>query len=238
MGMNTSSFRSVLPLLFVALAATACSAQTSEDAGDDPEVAGAEVNAARASCSAAAYDQAFAKYKEAVNGAKLRARGAVCDEGTALYEISDDVRAATATCAKFQSVIATSQYAQPVRDALKGNLVLAMVTGKLGSDLKELGTALPGTTIFGPAPGVYGNMSKITFEAGGKAKLSRLSVSDDGNATWTDAPARWSASPGKLTLEAEGKTIEYGVKLEDGSLHFVPKTGTEDFWSMPSECEA
>lgn len=237
--MTASKSLRALPLLLLSLAAAACSAQSSEEVeSDDPATAGSEVNAARASCSADKYNQALAKYRAAVEGAKRRARGEVCDEGTPLYEISDNLRAATSACGKFESIIATSPWAQPVRDALKENLTLPMVTGKLAADLKALGAALPGTTIYGPAPGAYGNMSKISFEAGGKAKLSRLHLSDDGNATWSDAPARWSASPGKLSLEAEGKTIEFDVKLEDGDLHFVPKTGDEDFRSMPSECEA
>ena len=240
--MTKSSSLRALPLLFVALAAAACSAQTSEDSSSpsdgDPVSDAPEMNAAKQSCSAEAYNQALAKYKLAVEGAKRRARGEVCDDGTPLYDISANLEAATATCGKFESIIATSPWAQPVRDALKGNLKLAQVTGKLGADLKSLTDALPGTTIFGPAPGVYGNMSRLSFEAGGKAKLSRLNVSDDGNATWSDSPAKWSASAGKLTLEAEGKTIEFDVKLQEGDLHFVPKTGEEDFWSMPSECEA
>lgn len=198
----------------------------------------AEVNAAQAACSTQAYNAGFAKYKAAVDGAKKRARGEVCDEGTPLYEIAANARAATAACGKFESILATSQWAAPVRDALEANLSLPLITGKLHSDLKELATVLPGATIYGPAPGVYGNMSKLSFEAGGKAKLSRLHVSDEGRATWTDVPARWTASPGKLKLEAEGKTIEFDVKLEEGDLHFVPKTGDEDFRSMPSECEA
>lgn len=239
--MTASMSLRALPLLIAALAATACSAETSAEespSGGDPVSDAPEMNQAKQSCSADAYNQAFAKYKAAVDHAKLRARGGICEEGTTLWEISGDLRAATSTCGKFESIIATSQWAQPVRDALKGSVQLAMVTGKLGSDLKSLGDALPGTTIFGPAPGVYGNMSKLTFEAGGKAKLSRLHVDDQGEATWSDAPAKWSASAGKLSLEAEGKTFEFDVKLEDGDLHFVPKTGDEDFRSLPSECEA
>jgi hypothetical protein len=239
--MTASKSLRALPLLILAVAAAACAAPTggeSSGSDGDPASDSAEVNAARQSCSADAYNQAFAKYKAAVDGAKLRARGSVCEEGTTLWEISGGLRAATATCGKFESVVETSQWAQPVRDALKGSVQLAMVTGKLGADLRTLATALPGTTVFGPAPGVYGNMSKLSFEANGKAKLSRLSVSDDGNATWSDVPAKWSASPGKLSLEVEGKTIEFDVKLEDGDLHFVPKTDFDDFRSLPSECEA
>jgi hypothetical protein len=240
--MTASKSLAALPLLLLSLAAAACSAPSGDEPsseGGDPSMDAAEVNAAQAACSTDAYNQAFAKYKAAVDGAKLRARGEVCEDGSPLYEIAGNLQAATAKCGKFESIIATSQWAAPVRDALKDNLALALVTGTLKSDLKTLATTLPGKTIFGPAPGVYGNMSKLSFEANGKAKLSRLHVSDDGNATWSDAPAKWTASPGKLKLEAEGKTIEFDVKMEEGELHFIPKTaGEDDFRSMPSECEA
>src|SRR5205085_885288 len=82
----------------------------------DPSMDAAEVNAAKASCSTDAYNQAFAKYKAAVDGAKLRARGEVCDDGTPLYEIAGNLQAATAKCGKFESIIATSQWAAPARE--------------------------------------------------------------------------------------------------------------------------
>lgn len=238
--MTVSKSLLALPLLVLSVAAAACSAQSSDDPseGGDPSMDAAEVNAAQASCSSAAYNEAFASYKAAVDHAKARARGEVCEDGTTLWEISGDLRAATAKCGKFESIIATSKWAAPVRDALKGNLALALSTGALHADLAELNAALPGTTIYGPAPGVYGNMSKLTFEENGRATLSRLHVSDDGEATWSDAPARWSASPAKLKLEVEGQTIELDVKAEEGDLHFVPRTDFDDFRMLPSECEA
>jgi len=239
---KTFSLR-LLPLLLIAAASAACAAQSGGESGsgDGASSDEAEVQAAKATCSSTAYDKAFAQYKAAVDGAKARARGEVCDDNTPLYEISGHLRAATSTCAKFEAIIATSQWAQPVRDALKGNLTLAMVTGKLNpTDMKGLGEALPGATIFGPAPGVYGNMSKLSFEANGKAKLSRLSVSDSGEATWSDSPATWSIpAPKKLKIEAEGRSITYDITNEEGDLHFVPAGGgADDFRSMPSECEA
>jgi hypothetical protein len=230
----------LLPLLSLFVAVAGCAASSSEETGgDDPASADSAVNAAQKACSASAYDAAFAKYKSAVEHAKARNRGAVCDDGTTLWEISGELRAATTSCGKFQSIIETSQWAQPVRDALKGNIALAMLTGKVDGELKGLNAALPGTTIFGPAPGVYGNMSKLSFKPNGAATLSRLHVSDEGQATWTDIPAKWSISaPKKLSIEAEGKTTVYDVKIEDGELHFVPTTAGDDFRSMPSECEA
>src|SRR5688500_17998013 len=128
--MNASKSLRALPLLFVALAAAACSAPASDEASPsdgDPVSDSPEMNQAKQSCSADAYNQAFAKYKAAVDHAKLRARGGICEEGTTLWEISGDLRAATSTCGKFESIIATSQWAAPVRDALKGSVQLAMV---------------------------------------------------------------------------------------------------------------
>lgn len=242
--MSKSSLR-LLPLLLLSVVAgcAASSNESDEGASDDPATAGSEVNAARQSCSADAYNAAFAKYKSAVDHAKMLARGQVCEEGTMLSEIAGELRAATTTCGKFQSVIETSQWAQPVRDALKGNLALPMITGKVDGELKGLAAALPGNTIFGPAPGVYGNMSKLTFKANGAATLSSLHVSDEGQATWSDAPAKWSMpSPKKLSVEVGGRTTTYDIKSEEGELHFVPAAAgaetRDDFWSMPSECEA
>src|SRR5262245_45566105 len=137
--MTVSTLRA-LPLLLLALAGVACSAQTSEESttpeGGDPVSDAPEMNSAKAACSAAAYNEALGKYKAAVEGAKRRARGEFCDDGTPLYDIAANLQAATAKCGKFESIIATSPWAQPVRDALKDNLTLAQVTGKLGSDLK------------------------------------------------------------------------------------------------------
>lgn len=233
---------SAFGLLSVVLSAAACTAESADAPADDPESDEAAVVTARQQCSRAAYDQAFAHYKAAVDHAKARARGDVCGDGTMLSEIASDLGKSVAACGQFESIIATSKWAQPVRDALKGNLALPTVTGKLkAKDLTGLKDALPGTTVFGPAPGVYGNMSKITFAANGEATLSRLSVSDDGNARWTDAPAKWSLKSAKvLSITSGGRTTELTIEAEPGGIdyHFVPKTGDEDFRSMPSECEA
>lgn len=231
---------SLFALLSAAASAVACAAPTSEPTSD-PETIEPEVVSAQKACSRDAYDRAFDRYKAAVDHAKARSRGAICEEGTTLYEIAADLGAAVSTCGKFESIIATSQWAAPVRDALAGNLALPLVTGKIaGKDLAGLEGALPGTTVFGPAPGVFGNMSKLSFAEGGEATLSRLEVSDEGEAHWSDAPARWSLDGGVLKIETEGKSIDYRIEREGElpELHLVPSAGEEDFRTMPSECEA
>lgn len=229
----------------------ACSAPTEAEpsAGDETGADEAEVVAAKQQCSSAAYAKAFKSYKTAVDAAKLRNRGAVCDEGTTLYEISANLQAAVTTCGQFKSVVATSKYAQPVRDALKGNLSLAAFDGRLTIEdasgrvtLAGLAASLPGTTVFGPAPGVYGNMSKLTFAANGAATLASLSVSDDGAPTWSNTAARWTVRGTELTVSAGGRTTVYAITLDGDSgydLLFKPKTGAGDeLRTMPSECEA
>lgn len=233
---------SVFGLLSLVVSAAACTAEPADGASDDPESDEAAVVAARQQCSRDAYDKAFAHYKAAVDHAKARARGDVCGDGTMLSEIATDLGKAVSTCGQFESIIATSKWAAPVRDALKGNLALPTLTGKLkAKDLAGLKEALPGHTVFGPAPGVYGNMSKITFAANGDATISRLSISDDGNARWSDAPARWSVKgTNVLSITSGGTTTELTITAEANGVdyHLQPKTGDEDFWSMPSECEA
>lgn len=229
-------------LLSLVFAAAACTAAPADGPSDDPESDEAAVVAARQQCSPAAYNQAFAHYKGAVDHAKARARGDVCGDGTMLSEIASDLGKAVSTCGQFESIIATSKWAQPVRDALKGNLALPTLTGKLkAKDLSGLKEALPGNTVFGPAPGVFGNMSKITFAADGKATVSRLSVSDEGEARWSDAPATWSLKAANvIAITSEGRTTELTITAEPGAVEYrlKPKSGDEDFWSMPSECEA
>lgn len=229
-------------LLSLVVSAAACSAETADSTADDPESDEAAVVAARQQCSRDAYNQAFAHYKAAVEHAKARARGDVCGDGTMLGEIASDLGKSVSTCGQFESIIATSKWAQPVRDALKGNLALPALTGKLKArDLAGLKDALPGNTVFGPAPGVYGNMSKITFAARGEATFSRLEVSDDGMPRWSDAPAKWSVKgTNVISITSGGKTTEFTISAEpDGvEFHLKPKSGDEDFRSMPSECEA
>ena len=230
--------------------AMACSAPTESEAaaGDETGADEAAVVQAKSACSPAAYNKAFASYKLAVDNAKLRNRGAVCDEGTTVYEIADHLDTAVTTCGQFKTVVATSKFAQPVRDALKGNLSLASFNGRLTIKnaagkvtLDGLAKSLSGTTVFGPAPGVYGNMSKITFAEGGAATSSALSVSDDGVPTWRNSPARWTVSGTELTITIGNRVTVYAVGLDGDSgyqLILKPKAGGDDFRSMPSECEA
>lgn len=251
------SMKSVPALLglfgVLASCAMACASPTeSADADSDPASSEDAVVTARTQCSTAAYNKAFAHYKKAVAGAKLRATD-VCSDGAMLYDIAGELASAVSTCGQFKTVIATSQWAQPVRDALKGNLALASVDGRLAIkdangkvSLAGLDKALPGTTVFGPAPGVYGNMSKITFAAGGVATVANLQLSDDGQASWKNTPARYKVGAlvdgaVEITIESGGRSTVYKASPEPGNAYELllkPKAGGDEFRSMPSECEA
>lgn len=243
--------------LGLAIATAACAAPTESEPPD--ELRNDALVSEKGTCSRESYDKAFLRYKAAVDHAKARARGDVCGDGTMLHDIANDLGAAVATCGEFQTIIATSKWAAPARDALKGNLGLAVVDGRLRvkdaagkvvfAGLKD---ALPGVTVFGPAPGVYGNVSKITFGANGAAKISRLDVSDDGATTWKDVAATYSigavrGSSIAITIVEGGKSTVYELGEESYGLdayetlpEFIlkPISGGDDFRSMPSECEA
>jgi hypothetical protein len=249
--MRTSLFAVFAILSTTALACSATTEASPPD-GDDAESEDAIVTAKKA-CTTAGYDAAFAKYKAAVDHSKARLGGAVCDEGTTQWEIASDLAAAVASCGKFEDILATSRWAQPARDALKGNLALPLLEGKLQIrdaagkvTFKGLAESLAGATMYGPAPGVYGNISKIAFGANGSATLSHMELPDDGMPIWQSAPATFSIGAPKadgsieITITSGGTSTSYDLSKPEShpELLMKPKAGGDEFRSMPSECEA
>ena len=98
--------------------------------------------------------------------------------------------------------------------------------------------------MWGPAPGVYGNMSKVTFQAGGKATVSVLDIdTNETSPTWRDAASTWSVKTvnGKSAVVLGEST--YAVELDKETSYGVNfnLTDTADgdkLTSLPSECEA
>jgi hypothetical protein len=238
-------------LALLSTTALACSATTEEGAPDD-SAESEDAITAKKSCTPAAYDTAFAKYKAAVTHSKARLAGAVCDEGSTQWEIASDLSAAVASCAKFEEILTTSRWAQPARDALKGNLALPLLQGKLRVRdaagkvaFTGLADSLAGTTMYGPAPGVYGNMSKITFGANGAATLSHMELPDDGNPIWRDTPATVTIGAAKadgsieITIKTSAGSTSYELSQPEAhpELLMKPKADGEEFRSMPSECD-
>jgi hypothetical protein len=251
----TTTSKTLLGLfLAIATGTGACAAP----ADSDPVADEAAVTEARESCSPEAYNAAFASYKKAVDNAKLRLRGEVCEEGTTLSEINSDLGTAVKTCGQFRRVIETSQWAQPVRDVLAGNLALPVLTGKIAvRDARGnavwtgLAESLPGSTIFGPAPGAYGNMTKVTFAEDGKATYQALVFDDETyDVSWESSPATYQisepAADGSITITVKTPAEELELQMSeepwgDGpAFRLQPKGASEyeAFWSLPSECEA
>ncbi len=227
-----------LPLL-----TNACSSSDGSPS-DDAAANDANVAAASSTCTHDAYAAGLASYKKAVASAGSRLSKGVCesDDGY-LADIVASASASVASCSAFHGVIATSPWARPLRDALAGNLALPELTGKLTtSSWAGLDDALVGVTLFGPAPGVYGNMSKLELHAGGEVVVSKLVVDDAGKASWTSSKATWKvgarAVGGAIAIDVAGASY---LLSEDprspGIFTLQPTAGGDAFSSIPSECE-
>jgi hypothetical protein len=235
--------------LAVGLVLAACAAPSAEE--DDPVASDDALTGAKSTCTPAAYHEAFLRYRNAVHDAQVRTTDA-CAEGTSIYDLATDLGASVATCPDFEQVIATSKWAAPVRAALAGNVAIPILTGKLRvrgpQAFVGLGEALPGVTIYGPAPGVLGNVSRITFAAGGKASFTARTLDDDGNVVEKAEPAAWtvvkSGAKVSLAITVSGETTLYELSAPDGEkpwerpamLELRPAAG-DAFSSVPDECD-
>jgi hypothetical protein len=215
-------------------------------------------------CAApAAYDAALAHYKSAVERAKRRLRlgNNSCDvDGTMQSEIARDLAQAVATCGAFRETIATSPWAKPVREALDDNLALPLLTGELkvrDADgrvtWRGLEEALGGKVIYGPSPGVYGPLSKVSFSEDGRAVVHTLQTDEEQEGPFYQAEnAMWDVgaigADGSIRVNVTGW---YGTGLqmsfdvfetEDAmELRFQPVDDDATHnahWSMPDECSA
>ena len=197
-----------------------------------------------------------------MRGRQRERRGRVSLHGTSSGASSANTAKAsqaTSTCGAFANVIKSSPWAAPIREELKGNLALAVLTGDLETKnakgewtYKGLDTALPGVTLWGPAPGVYGNASKIEFGANGKATLSHHEWENENanGPTWKAEEATYKIGgvAGDTVLitvtTAAGISTDYDLKATtsyEGGPDFemtpIEKEG-DTFTAYISECEA
>jgi hypothetical protein len=250
--MTTTTTKTMLGIL-LALASGSAACAAPAEPSEDP-VADESAFTENA-CSPAAYNEALDSYKVAVANAKRFLRGVRCEEGVTVLEINNDLGAAVKACGAFEKVIAESPWAQPARDVLDGNLALAALTGKLkvrdasgAAKRRSFADALPGVTIFGPAPGAFGNESKITFAENGEAIFYELVT--DGGPYWQDEQATYEvgvrAADGsiRVIVRTDQQELDFTVIEEprgDGpAFRFQPAGASEyeAFSSLPSECEA
>jgi hypothetical protein len=247
--------RALLLLLAAAPAfsLTACASSASES--PDAAANDSNVAAAASTCSSTAYNAALASYKKAVASARSRlANGACSSDDAYITDIVRDANAAVTTCASFHAVIDKSPWAKPVRDVLADNLALPSLTGKLTTgSWAGLDDALVGVTMWGPAPGVYGNMSKIAFGSGHTVVVSQLVVDDKAGTT------RWAGQNGTYAVGAPKADGSIPVSLHYGNpgavdvtydlsedaqekdvFHMKPEPGPvppAEYLSVPSECD-
>lgn len=235
-------------------------------AGSEPSqdnTASDEAAVSAAPSCGANYAKANEAYKQAVAIAKAHKIDAcggvdgITDEGAYLSTIAGKAAEANAACGSFANIIKTSPWAAPIREELKGNLALAVLSGDLEIQdasgkytYKGLAAALPGVTLWGPAPGAYGNASKIEFHADGKATLSHQEWSETANMP------EWKSEEGTYRVgNAEGDTIMITIESPSGGTDYdlkatksyeqgpdfemtpIEKEG-ETFTAYISECEA
>jgi hypothetical protein len=239
----------------VASSLFACAAPTADDAAAGDE--NAITDRSPVQCSSSEYAAGLALYKQAVDGAKTFLGGDVCEDGAMRWDVAESAARAVKACGQFEDVVATSPWAKPVRDALANNLALPALTGELrvrdaSGRVAWTGLAdvLPGKTMYGPAPGVYGNISKITFGEGGRATLAALDFETDDLPEWVETPATYRIggiqADGSIEIVIEGQSggpVEYylyEVKPEGRSAPtFTLEAGEHAYFdSFPSECEA
>lgn len=249
--MRTSPCSLLFAVPFAALTVTSlvgcgdASPQEDTESGADAFTA-----AASAGCSPSQYRSALATYRKTVTNARRRLAGRTCEAGTTQHELVSDTGVAIEQCGSFVSVYANSPWAKPVRDALAGNLGLAMLTGKLvpvedGRVVYEgLRQSLPGTSFYGPAPGAYGNVSKLTFRDGRKAVASSMSLDADGSPRWTDTDVTYVVKGSSIVVTSPSGVTEYTIEQEDldtglplPAFSLTPKGDGERMLSVPSECE-
>lgn len=229
----------------------ACSQNASSGSTDDATV-GDESALVGSSCSPAAYNKALVRYKAAVSAAKRHATDS-CGTDTYLSTIATEASAAVAECAAFSNVIKTSPWAQPIRTELADSgLVLAQLTGDFNAkDYSGLKASLEkGATMWGPAPGVYGNMSRLEFGANGKVKAWTLNLDDNtGAATWSSQDGTYtvggvSGDTAGISVTVGGISVDYDLKASsengypDFTLSPIGDAPAENHTAYKSECEA
>jgi hypothetical protein len=175
------------------------------------------------------------------------ASGDMCDDATS-FEILSLLREATAldTSRGFKEKIDASDKLQTAVGRL---LDFHQIVGRVRSeDSRVLGIEAAserGFVVFGPAPGVYGNMAKLWIEKDGQASLETMYINYEGDPEWSALLTTWTLNERSdgtylsIGTNAGDKTFRIQLDAERGEFVFSPEDGDElPFSSLPSECEA
>ncbi len=181
---------------------------------------------------------------EAVTLAEARKRHQVCEadayQTTILDKLTEAVKVRNTIWFRTSVIAKKTVLVEQMGQNLAFKEIIAGFTNTNGK-LAGVEAALSSDTIFfGPAPGAYGNMSKLTFKAGGKLTSSTLQISAQGNATWKSKEVRWSVNAkDNSRVIIDGKPFKLQKDGADYVLFDAPKyVPYEAFRSSPSECEA
>ena len=182
-----------------------------------------------------------------------------CDEGTYVYEITAmTVKAMTTaryvndsafTVKLMKAVTSNMTLQKVVKSQFSYRYTLAVST--LDYSFKAVKAALIGSTMYGPAMGVMGNISEITFGNATTAKVvtKEWSDTDDIQIIYKTKYVNYSVSQNDqyqtiVTIDGTRYRLTYGQGFMNEHL-LVPEESTDDtdayrngFAEVPSECEA
>ncbi len=246
----------------VTLTAIGCAAPAT-DAAEAEQVEHSEE--ALTACGAAKYNEALAHYKNAVAWSKDRNAHGVCNtENGYQWGIADEASRAVMTCGEFRTVIRTSPWAAPLRQALAPSLTLRSLSGEL-LVIKDSSWAnwtgadrffQSGLSFWARAEGAYGSRVRIDFAANGTATYGELVMNDvTGDVTWSSTAATYSIAKAygresgvrTITVVHAGKTEKLTLGVENPleykaapifTLQPIGTTTTPKLYSLVSECDA
>jgi hypothetical protein len=181
---------------------------------------------------------------EAVALAEARKRHQVCEadayQTTILDKLTEAVKVRNTIWFRTKVIAKKAVLVEQMGQNLAFKEIILGFTNTNGKLAGVEAALASGTLFFGPAPGAYGNMSKLEFKAGGKLTSSTLEISNDGNATWKSKEGRWSVdAKDNSRVIIDGKAFKLQKDGADYVLFDSPKyVPYEAFRSSPSECEA
>lgn len=257
------------PFVVLLVASVSCTLFACSAAGPDPiaEEAVEQSEEALTACGAAKYSEALGHYKNAVAWSKDRNAHGVCNSDNGFqWAIADEASRAVMTCGEFRSVIKTSPWAAPLRQALAPSLTLRSLSGELlvikdsahqnWTGAERFFTA--GLSFWARAEGAYGSRVRIDFRAGGKATYGYLDYNEvTGDITWKSVPATYTigkstsreAGPRTVTVTRAGKVEKFELGV-DNALEYsaapifvleplgAAATTAPKLYSLVSECDA
>lgn len=174
---------------------------------------------------------ALAQYNVAATLGLLRKKGEVCGYEAYKSTILQHLTEAVKLDAKRLQRAKEDADLDPIRDTVGWQRLLGRSPTR-AADVPEI---LRKVSWYGPSSGIYGNLSTLRFEEGGKVTLGKKVITDDG-------PPKLQTFTGTYTVK--GRTVEVklpGQKPDTGSLNaqgVLRMKTLGDFSDAPSECDA